>query len=148
MLKYTKRYLPLHIIQSMYYCIVDSHLRYCRSVWGCAGDSIIKNCKSCKNQVARVVTNSPNYQTSVPLISQLGWLTVKEMIDFEMACTVYKALKGLTLRWPYMRSMLHSRSESCNKTLRNTSTEVRIPLCKTSIGQRSLPIEESLFGIS
>ena len=32
MLKYTKRYLPLHTIQSMYYSIEDPHFRYCCSV--------------------------------------------------------------------------------------------------------------------
>ena len=54
------------------------------------------------------------------------------MIDFVTACKVYKALHGLAP--PYMKSMF---SESCNQTLRNTSTDLRIPLCKTSNGQRS-----------
>ena len=88
-----------------------------------------------QNRTARVVTNSPFDHTSLPLISKLGWLTVKEMIDFETACMVYKALHGLAP--PYMKSMFHKLSESCNRTLRNTSTDLRIPLCKTSNGQRS-----------
>ena len=49
MLKYSKRYFPLHIIQRMYYSIVDPYLRYCCSVWGCAGDSIIKKLQSYKS---------------------------------------------------------------------------------------------------
>ena len=48
---------------------------------------------------------------------------------------VYKALHGLAP--PYMKSTFHKLSESCNHTLRNTSTDLRIPLCKTSNGQRS-----------
>ena len=135
MLKYSKRYLPLHTFQRLYYSTVDAHLRYCCSVWGCAGDSIIKKLQKLQNRAARVVTNSHNDQTSLPLISQLGWLTVKEMIDFEVSCTVYKALKGPAP--PYMQSMFHTKSESCCRTLRNTSTNLKIPLCKTSNGQRS-----------
>ena len=46
MLKYSKRCLPTHTIQRTYNSIVDPHLRYCCSVWGCAGDSIIKNYKT------------------------------------------------------------------------------------------------------
>ena len=88
-----------------------------------------------KNRAARIVTNSPSDQTSLPLVSQLGRLTVKEMIDFEMVCTVHKALKGLTP--PYKQAMSSSRSESCNRALHHTSTDLRIPLCKTSEGQRS-----------
>ena len=62
-------------------------------------------------------------------------LTVKEMTDSETACMVYKPLHGLAP--PYIRSMFQKLSESRNRTLRNTSTDLRIPLCKTSNGQRS-----------
>lgn len=135
MLKYSKKYLSLQTIQRMYFSIVDSHFRYCCSVWGCAGETTLRKLQKLQNRAARVVTNSPFDQTSLPLISKLGWLTVKEMIDFETACIVYKALHGLAP--PYMKSMFHKLSDSCNRTLRNTSTDLRIPLCKTSNGQRS-----------
>ena len=46
-----------------------------------------------------------------------------------------KVLKGLAS--PYIQSMLQSRSESCNRNLRNTSTDLKIPLCKTPKGQHS-----------
>ena len=88
-----------------------------------------------QNWTARVVTNSPNDHSSLLLILQLGWLAVKEMIDFEAACTVHKALKDLVPS--YMQSMFHSRSKSCNRILRNTCTDLKIPLCKTSNRLRS-----------
>ena len=100
-----------------------------------AGDTTLSKLQKLQNRAARVVRNSPFDHSSLPLISKLGWLTVKEMIDFETACMVYKALHGLAP--PYMKSMFHKLSESCNRTLRNTSTDLRIPLCKTSNGQRS-----------
>ena len=114
MLKYSKKYLSLQTIQRMYFSIVESHFRYCCSVWGRAGDNTLSKLQ---NRAARVVTNSPFDQTSLPLISKLGWLTVKEMIDFETACMVYRALHGLAL--PYVKSMFHKLSESCNRTLHN-----------------------------
>ena len=120
----------------MYFSIVDLHFRYCCSVWGCAGDAILRKLQKLQNRAARVVTNSPFDQTSLPFISILEWLTVKEMIDFETACIVYKALHGLAP--PYMKSMFHKSFDSCNRTLRNTSTDLKIPLCKTSNGQRSI----------
>ena len=135
MLKYAKRYLSLQTIQRMYFSIVESHFRYCCSVWGCAGDTALRKLQKLQNRAARVVTNSPVDHASLPLISKLGWLTVNEMIDFETACMVYKALHGLAP--PYMKSMFQKLSESCNRTLRNTSTDLRIPFCKTSNGQRS-----------
>ena len=136
MLRYAKRYLSLQTIQRMYFSIVESHFRYCCSVWGCAGDTALRKLQKLQNRAARVVTNSPFDHASLPLISKLGWLTVNEMIDFETACMVYKALHGLAP--PYMKSMFQTLSESCNRTLLNTSTDLRIfLLCKTSNGQRS-----------
>ena len=126
MLKYSERYLSLQTIQRMYFSIVDSHFRYCCCVWGCAGDTTLRKLQKLQNQAARVVTNSLFDHKSLPLISKLGWLTVKEMIEFETACMVYKALHGLAP--PYMKSIFHKLSESCNRTLRNTSTDHRIPL--------------------
>ena len=119
----------------MYFSIVESHFRYCCSVWGCAGDTALRKLQKLQNRAARVVTNSLFDHASLPLISKLGWLTVNEMIDFETACMVYTALRGLAP--PYMKSMFQKLSESCNRTLRNTSTDLRIPFCKTSNGQRS-----------
>ena len=72
----------------------------------------------------------------VPLIPQLGWLNVKEMVDFETATIVYKSLHGLAP--PYMmQDMFHKLSDSRNRGLRNIVTDLRIPICKTSNGQRS-----------
>ena len=73
-------------------------------------------------------------------------LTVNEMIDFETACMVYKALHGLAP--PYMKSMFQKLSESCNRTLRNTSTDLRIPFCKPQMGSEAFRIEGLLFGIN
>ena len=70
---------------------------------------LLKNLQKLQNRAVRVVTNSPNDQSLLPLILQLGLLTVKDMIEFETVCTVYKVLKGLAP--PYMESMFHSRSE-------------------------------------
>ncbi len=103
MLKYSKKYLSLETIQRMYFSVVEPHFRYCCSVWGCAVDPILRKLQKLQNWAARVVTNSPFRQASLPLIEQLGWPSVKEMIDFETASIVYKALNGLAP--PYMQSI-------------------------------------------
>ena len=49
--------------------------------------------------------------------------------------TRLNALKGVAP--PNMQSMFHRRSESCNRTVGNTNTDLKIPLRKTPKGQRS-----------
>ena len=42
MLKYSKKFMSLETVQKMYLGIVQPHIRYCCSVWGCAGDTILQ----------------------------------------------------------------------------------------------------------
>ena len=64
-----------------------------------------------------------------------------ELIDCETACSVNRELKGLApsiCSWYYTNSPIFALGPS------NTSTDLGIPLRKTSNGQRSIRIEELL----
>ena len=120
----------------MYLGIVEPHIRYCCSVWGCAGDTVLQKLqKKIQNRAARIVTNSPFDKASLSLISQLKWVNIKEMIDFEAATMVYKSLHGLAP--PYMQDMFHKLSDRRNRVLQSTETDLEIPRYKTFNGQRS-----------
>ena len=41
LIKYSKKYLPSHVLSKMYRGIVEPHLSYCCSVWGCCNESKI-----------------------------------------------------------------------------------------------------------
>ena len=41
-IKYSKKYLPSDVLNKMYRGIVEPHLSYCCSVWGCCGESKIE----------------------------------------------------------------------------------------------------------
>ena len=68
MLKYSKKFLSLETVQKMYLGIVEPHIRYCCSVWGCSGDTILQKLQKIQNRAARIVTNSPFDKASLPLI--------------------------------------------------------------------------------
>ena len=61
--------------------IVEPHLNYCCSVWGCSGIIRIEYLQKLQNR-ARIITGSSYDATSVsvPLRKELGWLSIKEMI--------------------------------------------------------------------
>ena len=119
----------------MYISIVEPHVRNCCSVWGCCGETLIDKLQKLQNHAARIVTNSSYDASSLPSIGSIGWLTIKEMIEFETATTVYKSLHGLAPE--YMQSMFMKLSEYSSRSLRNTNTDLRIPSFTTSYGQRS-----------
>ena len=88
-----------------------------------------------QNRAARIVTNSPYDASALPLIGSLGWLTIRELIDFETSKMVYKSLNALAP--DYLRNLFQKVSEATNRQLRNSKTDLRLPLLRTSTGQKS-----------
>ena len=135
MLRYAKRYVPLSTVKTMYRSIVEPYLRYCCTVWGCCTEADLKRLQILQNRAARIVTNSAYDAHSLPLIKGLGWLTVKELIRFETATTVFKSVNQLCS--DYMAQMFQRQREQAMRTLRNTETDLRLPLFRTNNGQKS-----------
>ena len=53
LIKYSKKYLPPEILNQMNRGIVEPHLSYCCSAWGCCSESKID--KSCKNSTIELL---------------------------------------------------------------------------------------------
>ena len=57
-LKYSKQYLPLTAVKTLYTSIVEPHFQYCYSVWGCCYAADIELLQKLQSRAARIVTNS------------------------------------------------------------------------------------------
>ena len=145
-LKHAKNILPMASLKTLYSSIVETHFRYCCSVWGCCGTTDINQLQKLQNRAARIVTNSSYDAPSRPLIESLGWMTIREHIDQDSRSMVYKSINGLA---PQYMSNLFIRNSTCNsRSLRNTATDLRLPK-KTSVdGQKCFCIEVQNCGIA
>ena len=65
----------------------------------------------------------------------LGWPTVTQLIELETAKEIYKVLHNQAP--DYLNMLFHRLSDSCYRKLRNSKTDLRIPMFKTSHGQKS-----------
>ncbi len=74
------------------------------------------------------------FAEDAPIIRHLGWKTIKELIDSETKIMVLKSLNGLAP--PYLKELFVRNSYESLHTLRNTSTDLRLPLMKTANGQK------------
>ena len=135
MLKFSKRYLPKESLIMLYRSLIEPYFRYCCPVWGSCGASALDKLQKLQNRAARIVTNSPYDASALPLIGSLGWLTIRELIDFETSKMVYKSLNALAP--DYLRNLFQKVSEATNRQLRNSKTDLRLPLLRTSTGQKS-----------
>ena len=134
-LKYAKTILPQETLSQIYRGIVEPHFRYCCSVWGSCGESRRLTLQKLQNRAARIVTNSSYDAPADDLIQQLKWPNIAEIIKRETATIVYKSLNGLAPT--YLSNIFSKNSSRRTVKLRNSETDLRIPLYKTSNGQKS-----------
>ena len=121
-------------LQTLYTGIVEPHFRYCCSVWGCAGLTEINQLQKLQNRAARMTTNSSFDAPSRPLIEGLGWKTVEELAAGESKTMVFKSLNELA---PQYMCDLFTRNSSCSSySLRDTRTDLRLPMNRSANGQR------------
>ena len=81
------------------------------------------------------MTNSPNGAHSEPLIKELGWFIIKQLFDKETAKIGYQALHNEEPE--YIQAPFHSMFDTQSRVLRNSNTDLHVPLMKTSTGQKS-----------
>ena len=134
MLKYSKKYLPLLTIQCMYKSLVEPYFRYCCPVWGSCGSTAINELQKLQNRAARIVTNSRYDASAKPIIKKLGWHTVSEIIQMETLSMVYKSINDLAPT--YLTEMFSRLSDTYKRELRNTRSDLEIPMRKSANGQK------------
>ena len=135
-LKHAKSFLPMASLKTLYTGIVEPHFRYCCSFWGCAGSTDINQLQKLQNRAARIITNSSFDTPSRPLITELGWKTVEELIGNESTTMVFKSLNDLAPQ--YLCNLFTKNSACSSRILRNTETDLRLPKKRSANGQKML----------
>ena len=135
-LKYARKFLPQNTLSKMYRGIVEPHFRYCCSVWGCCGATKLLTLQKLQNRAARIVTKSKFDTPAMELIHNLNWPTVSDIIRSETATSMYKSLNGLVPE--YLSNLFVKNSTRNVRELRNTETDLSLPLRKTKNGQNAI----------
>ena len=133
-LKHAKTFLGQETLKTLYTGIVEPHFRYCCSVWGCAGSTELNQLQKLQNRAARIITNSSFDTPSRPLIDKLGWKTIEQLVASESKTMVFKSLHELA---PQYLCDLFTRNSKCSSyDLHNSETDLRLPMKKSSNGQK------------
>jgi len=133
-LKYSKKYLPLLTIQSMYRGLIEPYFRYCCPVWGSCGSTAINELQKLQNRTTRIVTNSRYDASLKPIIKKLGWHTVSETIKMETLSMVYKSINDVGPT--YLTEVFSRLSDTNKRELRNARSDLEIPMRKSANGQK------------
>ena len=114
--------------------LVSSRLDYCNSLLSGIAETDLTKLQRVLNRLARVVTKSPPFTHSVPLLRSLHWLPVKYRVHFKICLLTYKALHE---EQPvYLRS-LTAISLPSHSLRSNRGITLSIPRIRTNTGIRA-----------
>ena len=103
-LRRIRRFLSLSVAKTIATALVSSRLDYCNSLLYNTANKDIARLQRVQNCLARVVTRSLRFSSSVPLLKSLHWLPVHYRIIFKICTISYQALAS---KQPtYLNSML------------------------------------------
>ena len=103
-------------------------------MWGCCGLTKIKRLQKLQNRAARIVSGSSFDAPSQPLIKELGWRIIDELIANESNIMVFNSIHGLAPQ--YMCDHFTEKSKLNSRNLRNTSTALRLQKKNPKNGQK------------
>ena len=124
-------YISLSVAKTITTALITSRLDYCNSLlYNIASKGILKF-QCVLNCLARVVTRSPRFSHSVPLLKSLHWLPVQSRIIFKLCTIAYQTLSSGE-PW-YLFSMLSLAPKA--RELRSSGFHVlSVPRVKTHDG--------------
>ena len=96
-------YFPLEALKTIYRSLIESHFRYGNIIWGTCREILMTKLQKILNIEARVNTKS-NYDVEAgPLIYDLGWKTVRELIISDTAVIMFKIMHNMAPQyWHYI----------------------------------------------
>ena len=138
--------------KTLVHAFVSSRLDYCNSLLYGVSDELLQKLQVIQNAAARVVTGARKFDHITPVLHELHWLPVRQLIRFKLAMTVYKCLSGLAPAYladdcvlvSSVASRRHLRSAEARKlVVRRTSTVLgaRDFAVSSAVVWNSLPAE-------
>ena len=91
-IKRIRNSLPKDYLEMLYKTIVEPHFRYCNTVWGHCGDTLLNRLQALQNRATRIISSQKYANTDHKyLLKNLKWLNVRQLIMLDTAVLVYKS---------------------------------------------------------
>ena len=94
-LKMSKNYLPQGTLKILYNSLIETHFRHGNIIWGNCRETFLTRLQKLQNRAARIITGSDYDTPAEPLIEQLGWKTVRELIQNDTSVMMYKSMNNM-----------------------------------------------------
>ena len=122
------------ILENVISSLVFSKLYYCSNVWSSTTKKNIEKLQKVQNFAARIITGTQKYEHITPILKQLNWLPVPDMLKYFFGVLTFKCLNGLAP--DYLNSYFQERLSLHDRNTRNKQ-KLNIPAYRSAAGQRT-----------
>ena len=116
---------------------MEPYYRYCNTVWGNCGQSLLNKLQALQNRAAKVVNGvSFDEAEQNSLLKSLGWLNIRQLIYYDSTLLMFKVSRGIA---PESTQDLFEKCDNIHSydTRAISSQNFYIPRMRTSKGQSS-----------
>ena len=131
-ISHVKKSLDKEISKLLIATFVLSKMLYCSTVWSNTLAGNISKLESIQNFANKIVTTSKKFDHVAPLLCQLNWLPVRQLLLYKDAVTTYKCLHDLAPQHLSDQFIKCSNIHACYTSKRDS---LQIPICKTATSQ-------------
>ena len=85
----------MEALKTIYRILIESHFRHGSILWGTCGEVLPTKLHKIQDRAARVITKSDYDVEAGPLIDELGWKTVRELILSDTAVMMFKIMNNI-----------------------------------------------------
>ena len=90
-----KHFLPMYIMNTLYYSLILSHLQYCTLLWANTYSTCLNKRRILQKKAVRIITESHYLAHTDPLFSKLTLLKLDDLYKHQLGIYMYKSTKGL-----------------------------------------------------
>ena len=94
-LKRIRHFIPRGSLLLLYHALIEPYFRYCSIVWGQCGEILKDKLETLQNRAARTIAKLRYEANHYELLTEFGWLSVRNLISLDTAIFVYKEINNL-----------------------------------------------------
>ena len=95
-LKCIRHFIPRDSLLLLYHTLIEPYFRYCSVVWGQCGETLKDKLQILQNKAARTIAKLRYDEANhYELLTEFGWLSVRNLISLDTAIFVYKEINNL-----------------------------------------------------
>ena len=95
-LKRIRHFIPRDSLLLLYHTLTEPYFRYCSIVWGQCGETLKDKLQTLQNKAAGTIAKLRYDEANhYELLTEFGWLSVRNLISLDTAIFVYKEINNL-----------------------------------------------------